>query len=51
MKICKKCKTKLVKCQLCDEGTQLDNTLIIKNKFNGNKLRICKECGKKFNWI
>ncbi|MBU5486414.1 mszf55-1 [Clostridium sp. MSJ-11] len=49
MKECLKCKK--VKCQLCEKHTQLKNTLIIKNKINGKELRICKECGKEFNWI
>lgn len=51
MKLCKRCKTKLVKCQLCEKDTQLGDTLIIKNRINGKELRICKECGKEFNWI
>ncbi|GAA0122234.1 hypothetical protein UT300018_15500 [Clostridium faecium] len=51
MKKCLKCKSKLVKCQLCEKHTQLKNTLIVKNKINRKELRICKECGKKFNWI
>lgn len=42
---------KCVKCELCNKHTQLKNTLIIKNKINGNELRICKKCGKEFNWI
>ena len=48
---CMKCKSGITKCQLCDKYAQLENTLIIKNKINGNELRVCKECGKEFNWI
>lgn len=42
---------KSVKCQLCEKDILAKNTLTIKNKINGNVLRICKKCGKEFNWI
>ena len=51
MKKCLICKSTSVKCQLCEKQNKLENTLIIKNKINGNELRICKKCGKAFNWI
>lgn len=51
MPIFKKYKGKIVKCQLCDEDIKFSDTFIIKNKFNGNELRICKNCGKEFGWI
>ena len=51
MAICSKCKEKNIECQLCKETTKAKNTFIIKNKINGNELRICKKCGKAFNWI
>ena len=51
MAICPKCEEKFIKCQLCEESTKVKNTFIIRNKINSNELRICKRCGKKFNWI
>jgi len=48
---CMKCKNGLARCQLCKRYARLENTLIIKNKISGKELRVCKECGKRFNWI
>jgi len=51
MTICSKCKEKFIECQLCKESNKAKDTFIIKNKINGKELRICKKCGKTFNWI
>lgn len=41
---------KPVKCKLCEKEVCFNNTFIIENKINGNKLRICKDCGKEYGW-